>query len=120
MQVYNSNGNSYLAYNKNLFIGTDETIVLEAISHAGFSKLSLVIVNHGTDSTGGFNIYGSDDGINYFAFVTGIVDGVSAGDTSSYQLSNLNNSTAVAPYIRITGNATSTTCNVDVYLLGAL
>ena len=104
---------SFLADNKNLFIGASETIVLEHISTAGFSNLSFTLTNFSssTNSVSVVKIYGSNDGTNYYSINSSALSTITAGSTANVTF------TAVVNFVRVTATSGGTS-NIDCYLVG--
>src|SRR6266702_4635040 len=104
---------SLFAANKHIYLSNSETIILETINVAGFSNLSLTITNaaNSPDSISIVKVYGSNDGVNYFAIDSNALSSIAVNSTVNYHF------VAVVLFIRITATSTSSSI-LDCYLVG--
>lgn len=113
-QTYRNYGSSFLATNRNLFVGNTETIILEHVPVTAFRDLSLTVTNFVSpaNNISVVKVYGSSDGINYYTINASALSAIVPASTVNYTF------TATALYIRVTATSASTSSNLDCFLVG--
>lgn len=113
---YNDVPYSFLATNTNIYLTTQEIIILDEIDTNGITSFA-VTINNKTNSTGSVLtviVYGSEDGVNWYILQDDIFPNhITSGTVQHSEFFNL------AGTIRITATASNNNTNIDVYFRGA-
>jgi hypothetical protein len=111
---YNDVPYSFLSTNRNIFVDTNETIILDEISVNAISNFGVTIVNQSDyGSIVDVIVYGTEDGVNWFILQGDIFPMPILSNTAQH--SEFYGMVGTA---RITARANASNVNIDVYFRG--